>query len=156
MKAALIAQHPHRPAGGALHESDVIVTPAHPHLDTPEMMAAIRAGLPVAEFDALREMLGLTVEELAQKIGISVATLARRRHDRAPLDPAHGDRVVRYARLFWLAAQLFDYRDETARDWLRRPARALGGETPLDYAETEPGAREVENLIGRLEHGVYT
>jgi putative toxin-antitoxin system antitoxin component (TIGR02293 family) len=120
------------------------------------MIAAIRAGLPVAEFDALREILGLTIEELAQKVGISVATIARRRHDRAPLDPAHGDRVVRYARLYWLAAQLFDYQEETARAWLRRPARALGGETPLDYAETEPGAREVENLIGRLEHGVYT
>lgn len=153
----LIQQHPrHIHAEIAAEEGAAVLEPAHPHLDTPEMMAAIRAGLPVAEFDALREMLGLTVEELAPKIGISVATLARRRHDRAPLDPAHGDRVVRYARLYWLAAQLFDYREDSARNWLSRPARALGGEKPLDYAETEPGAREVENLIGRLETGVYT
>lgn len=155
MKPALIIQHPRRLHPPGLRDED-LVEPAHPHLDTPTMMAAIRAGLPVAEFDALREMLGLTVEALAQKIGISVATLARRRHDRAPLDPAHGDRVVRYARIYWQAAQLFDFREELARNWLRRPARALEGETPLDFAETEPGAREVENLIGRLEHGVYS
>jgi uncharacterized protein (DUF2384 family) len=39
---------------------------------------------------------------------------------------------------------------------LTRPARALDGQTPLDFAGTEAGAREVESLIGRLEHAVYT
>jgi uncharacterized protein (DUF2384 family) len=34
--------------------------------------------------------------------------------------------------------------------------RALGGRSPLDFAQTEPGAREVENVIGRLEHGVFS
>ncbi len=33
---------------------------------------------------------------------------------------------------------------EAAREWLRSPARALGGESPLDYIDTEVGAREVE------------
>lgn len=154
MRDAIILQHPTRLHPGSLQEV-ATAEPPHPHLDGPEMMQALRTGLPLVEFDALRELLGLTVEALAPKVGISVATLARRRHDGAPLDPAHGDRVVRYARLFWQAAQLFDYNESTARDWLRRPATALGGATPLDYAETEPGAREVENLIGRLEYGVY-
>jgi uncharacterized protein (DUF2384 family) len=40
--------------------------------------------------------------------------------------------------------------------WLRSPNRALGGESPLALSKTEVGAREVENLIGRLEHGVFT
>jgi uncharacterized protein (DUF2384 family) len=30
----------------------------------------------------------------------------------------------------------------------------LGDETPMDLIQTDVGAREVENLIGRLEHGV--
>ncbi len=115
----------------------------------------VRHGLPTAEFDALRELLGLTVEELARKTGISVATLSRRRARRQPLDPGHSDRLVRYARLYWLAVALFDGDEATARAWLKRPAPGLGGEAPLDFAETEVGAREVEDLIGRLEHGVY-
>lgn len=118
--------------------------------------AQVRAGLPVREFDVLRQLLGLTVAALAQKVGISLATLSRRRHRHEVLDTGHGDRVLRFARLFRLAVGLYDGDESAARTWLTTPARALDGQTPLDYAETEAGAREVENLIGRLEHGVYT
>ena len=116
----------------------------------------IKAGLPVAEFDALRELLDLTVESLAGRIGVSIATLSRRRQSGQPLDPGRSDRLLRFARLFRLAVELHDGNEEAARDWLRKPARALDGETPLDRADTEAGAREVEKLIGRVEHGVYT
>jgi len=121
-----------------------------------EAAARVKTGLPVAELDALRALLGLTVENLAGRIGISIATLSRRRHSGQPLDAGHSDRVLRFARLFRLAAELYDGDEDAARAWLSKPARALDGETPLDHAETEAGAREVENLIGRLEHGVYT
>jgi putative toxin-antitoxin system antitoxin component (TIGR02293 family) len=124
--------------------------------DSPaECVARIMAGLPVEEFDSLREILGLTVEEMAHKIGISTATLSRRRAKADPLDRDHSDRLMRYARLYWLSVGFFGGDRATGRDWLARPARALGGHSPLDFAETEMGAREVEDLIGRLEHGVY-
>jgi putative toxin-antitoxin system antitoxin component (TIGR02293 family) len=45
---------------------------------------------------------------------------------------------------------------EVARRWLTHPQFGLGGAAPLDYAETEAGAREVENLLGRIEYGVYS
>jgi putative toxin-antitoxin system antitoxin component (TIGR02293 family) len=121
-----------------------------------EAAARVKAGLPVAELDALRELLGLTVENLVGRIGISIATLSRRRQSSQRLDAGHSDRVLRFARLFRLATELHDGDEEAAREWLRKPARALDGETPLDHAATEAGAREVEQLIGRLEHGVYT
>jgi putative toxin-antitoxin system antitoxin component (TIGR02293 family) len=121
-----------------------------------EAAARVKTGLPVAEFDALRELLGLTVENLAGRIGISIATLSRRRKSGERLDAAHSDRVLRFARLFRLATELHDGDEDAARAWLSKPARALDGERPIDHAETEVGAREVENLIGRLEHGVYT
>jgi putative toxin-antitoxin system antitoxin component (TIGR02293 family) len=125
-------------------------------LPAAEAVAHVRAGLPVAELDALRELLGVTVEALAGKVGISIATLSRRRNRREPLDVGQSDRVLRYARLFRQAVTLHDGDEDAARAWLKSPARALGGETPLERAETEVGAREVENLMGRLEHSVYT
>jgi len=115
----------------------------------------ILAGLPIEEFDTLREMLGLSVEQMAAKIGISVATLSRRRAKRQALDRDHSDRLMRYARLYWQAVDYFEGDTATARAWLARPARGLGGRSPLEFAETGMGAREVEDLIGRLEHGVY-
>ncbi|NBB79975.1 MAG: DUF2384 domain-containing protein [Verrucomicrobia bacterium] len=118
-------------------------------------VARVLDGLPVGEFDALRAMLGLPVEALAGKVGLSTATLARRRVDQKPLDRDHGDRIIRYARLFWKTVDLFDGDEAAARSWLASPAPALAGQTPLDFAETEIGAREVEDLIGRLEYGVY-
>jgi len=115
----------------------------------------ILAGLPVEEFDGLREMLGLSVDQMAAKIGISVATLSRRRARKQALDRDHSDRLMRYARLYWMAVNFFDGETAAARNWLASPARSLGGRSPSEFAETEIGAREVEDLIGRLEHGVY-
>jgi len=125
-------------------------------LSASDAAARVKTGLPIREFDALRELLGLTTETLAKKIGISLATLSRRRHSREGLDPGHGDRVMRFARLFHLVVGLYDGDEQAARIWLTTPARALDGQTPLDFADTEAGAREVEQLIGRLEHSVYT
>ena len=121
-----------------------------------EAAARVKTGLPIAEFDTLRELLKLTVEDLAGRIGISIATLSRRRQSRLPLDAGHSDRLVRFARLFRLATELYDGDEDAARAWLTKPSRALDGKTPQDHAGTEVGAREVESLIGRLEYGVYT
>jgi uncharacterized protein (DUF2384 family) len=53
------------------------------------------------------------------------------------------------------AVELFNGDVPEAVAWLRRPRRALAGHTPLAYSGTELGAREVENLIGQLEYGVF-
>jgi putative toxin-antitoxin system antitoxin component (TIGR02293 family) len=45
---------------------------------------------------------------------------------------------------------------EVAARWLRRPNRALGGERPLDLLTSDAGARVVEQVLGRIEHGVYS
>ena len=125
--------------------------------DTPHTVTRIKQGLPLHEFDSLREMLGLTVEDLAARIGVSPATLSRRRREPhgGRLDPEHSDRLMRYARLYWQAYQLLGGHAESARGWLKRPARGLDGVSPLDFADTEAGGREVETLIARLEEGVY-
>lgn len=136
--------------GGYLAEEAVLYGAA-------DAVTRVKHGLPVREFDTLREMLDLTVEDLATRVGISPATLSRRRRepDGGRLDPEHSDRLMRYARLYWQAVQLLGGHEVSARGWLKRPARALDGATPLDFADTEVGGREVETLIQRLEHGVY-
>jgi putative toxin-antitoxin system antitoxin component (TIGR02293 family) len=62
---------------------------------------------------------------------------------------------VRASRLFGRALTLFEGDADAAREWLGAKAPALGGQAPLAAAQTEAGAREVENLIGKLEHGVF-
>lgn len=114
----------------------------------------VRDGLPLAEFHALREALGLTEERLGGLLGMSRATLHRRKAD-GSLDRASSDRLVRYARLLLRAVEALGG-EAAARSWLAAPALAFHGECPLDFADTEIGAREVEALLGRIEHGVFS
>jgi putative toxin-antitoxin system antitoxin component (TIGR02293 family) len=58
--------------------------------------------------------------------------------------------------MFERAVELFEGDVAGAVRWLASAKRALGGQAPLTYSRTEVGAREVENLIGRLEHGVFS
>jgi len=118
------------------------------------LIQTVLSGLPFSELIALRKLLGLPLEQLAGNLGISRATLHRRKHA-GKLEQGESDRVVRYARLVGKAADVFGGLDE-AREWLRFPQFGLGDATPLEYARTEIGAREVENLLGRIDHGVYS
>jgi putative toxin-antitoxin system antitoxin component (TIGR02293 family) len=64
--------------------------------------------------------------------------------------------LFRAARLFGRTLQLFEGDRDAAVEWLTTPQTALGDRVPLDLARTEIGAREVERLVGRLDHGVFS
>lgn len=113
----------------------------------------VRDGLPVSELTALQTGLQVPLEQLASKLAISRATLQRRKAS-GKLSPDESDKLMRFSRLLTHATQVFGDA-EKAREWLKQPQRGLGGAVPLEYAETEIGAREVENLLGRIDYGVY-
>lgn len=119
-----------------------------------KVVAIVQQGLDVSELEDLRGALDLPIEKLAAKIGMSKATFHRRQQG-GKLTPDESDKVVRFARLMGRAVTTFGSED-AARQWLNSPQRGLGDAVPLDYAETEVGAREVDNLLGRIEYGVYS
>ena len=121
---------------------------------TAQLVERVRAGLPFAELETLRRRLELSLQEIAGVAGIPGRTLARRRRA-GRLDSLESERVLRIERLLALATELLRDGDR-ARDWLKSPQAALAGQSPLAYADTEVGAREVEQLIGRLRHGVFS
>ncbi|HXT12305.1 MAG TPA: antitoxin Xre/MbcA/ParS toxin-binding domain-containing protein [Candidatus Angelobacter sp.] len=122
-----------------------------------EIIGQIRAGLSILELEHLQAGLEVSNDTLAPMLGISRATIHRIKGKgrEKRLDPAVSDRVVRFARLMGKAIDVFGSRDD-ARKWLSSPQFGLGGAVPFDYATTELGAREVEDLLGRIEHGVYS
>ena len=117
------------------------------------LIGQIRQGLPWVEFRALLQLLDMTEEELGRLLGISPATLHRRKKEQRLAMP-ESERLVRFARLIGRSMEVFGS-EEAAREWLKTPNPGTAAETPLSYADTEFGAREVENLLGRLEHGVF-
>lgn len=119
-----------------------------------KLIEALRVGLPVQELHDLQASLGVPMEKLFPMLGISKATLHRRKAS-GRLDQVESDRVVRFARLMGKAVDVLESEGH-ARQWLTSPQFGLGGAVPLEYAETEVGAREVEDLLGRIEYGVYS
>lgn len=119
-----------------------------------EVLDAVKEGLPLGEFEALQGMLEIGAEELAEHLSMSRSTLMRRRKS-GRLDTLESDRLLRFARLYQNAVEVFGD-EQSARIWLKSPARALGGAAPIICAGTEVGSREVEHLLGRIEFGVFT
>jgi putative toxin-antitoxin system antitoxin component (TIGR02293 family) len=113
----------------------------------------IRNGLPVEAFFQLQENLGVGTTQLAEVVGIPVRTLQRRK-DEGRLTKEESDRLDRVRKLLIQATRVFDS-EVSARTWLTRPQIGLAGFVPLDLADTGAGIREVENLLGRIDYGVY-
>lgn len=118
------------------------------------LVVRLREGLLMEEFTTLRNLLAIPEEDLGKLLGMSPATLTRRKKG-SHLTTFESERLVRFARLFGQACEVFDKDEEAARDWLKTPNSGTANEPPLAYADTEFGAREVENLLGRLDHGVF-
>ena len=119
-----------------------------------ELIRKIQKGLRFSELETLQNSIDLPFEQLAAKPSISRSTLQRRKAA-GRLSPDESDKVMRLSRLLEHATNVFGD-IERARAWLKFPQRGLGGAIPLDYAETEVGAREVDDLLGRIEYSVYT
>lgn len=120
-----------------------------------EILLKIKKGLDFAVIAQLEHELQASQKELAQALSIPITTLARRKKEGC-LHADESDRVVRLAQLKDAALALMQGDNSAAISWLRTPLAILAGETPLEHASTELGARDVEDLIGRLRYGVFS
>ena len=119
-----------------------------------ELIQHVERGFAYKTLHTLESRSGLPGAALAGLVGIPERTLARRR-SKGKFTPEESERLLRLGTVFEQAVELFEGDNAAALRWLTAPRKALEGKTPLAYARTEIGAREVENLIGRLEHGVF-
>ncbi|MGO9340039.1 MAG: antitoxin Xre/MbcA/ParS toxin-binding domain-containing protein [Terracidiphilus sp.] len=120
-----------------------------------ELAEMVREGLPVKALFLLAQRLDLRQAEISEKIGIPQRTLTRRMTQDSRLTPAESDRTVRLAQVYANATETLGSGDKAAA-WLKTPNRALRGERPLDQMDTDPGVREVEDILGRIAYGVYS
>ena len=122
--------------------------------DSLRVAREVRAGFPFSRLARFQKATELPWETVGRFVGIPQRTMTRRQSE-GRLQPDESDRVWRASMVFDMAVDLFEGDVAAARQWLLAPQAGLGGEIPLEFASTDVGAREVENLIGRLEHGVF-
>ena len=123
--------------------------------DNLKLAKKVEAGFSFETLERLGKTTGLPLERLRVAVRIAPRTLTRRKKEKK-LSPEESDRLVSVSRLLAQTFELFEGNTEAGLRWFISPNRALSGQSPIEVAATETGTREVENLIGRLEHGVFT
>jgi putative toxin-antitoxin system antitoxin component (TIGR02293 family) len=123
--------------------------------DVVGLMKVLDEGVPFATLSRFQKESGLPASVIAKILRLPRRTLARRKRA-GRLSGPESERLYRLAGLYEKAVSLFEGDASAARDWLRSPNWGLANVSPLTFAASEIGARAVEDLIGRLEHGVYS
>jgi putative toxin-antitoxin system antitoxin component (TIGR02293 family) len=117
------------------------------------MVMAVKKGLPVSALNRLCKRMGVPESRLASTVNIPQRTLTRRKSEgRFKLDES--ERVLRIARLFERAVEAMGS-EQNARQWFQSPVKGLGGKTPIEFVDTEPGKEEVAAMLDRIEDGVF-
>ncbi|WP_159565662.1 type II RES/Xre toxin-antitoxin system antitoxin [Budvicia diplopodorum] len=121
-----------------------------------KLINAIQKGLPVDIIAKLNNELDVSKMYILNVAGINERSFARRKNEHGRLKPEESERVARLVRIMDSAITLFEGDKNAAVEWINTPSTALGSLSPKDMLATETGALEVSNLIGRLEHGVFS
>ena len=105
-----------------------------------------RAAMQLIEGNLTREDMRMVIPD---------RTLERRVREDQPLTLDEADAIIRLLRVTDAARRLFE--DNARADhWLRTPNPALSGAVPIRVARTDVGGRAVEQVLGRLEYGIYS
>ncbi len=93
--------------------------------------------------------------EIRNLLRIPASTFKRRLHV-GHLTEDESNRVYRYANLVTETTDMMQGDHTKAMLWLNSPKEILDNQTPLERAMSEVGARDVEELIGRTRHGIFS
>jgi putative toxin-antitoxin system antitoxin component (TIGR02293 family) len=119
-----------------------------------ELEDAVLNGLPAKAVRALAARTRSSLAQVQEVMRLDKSTFGRRERSRARLKPEESDRLVRVARIAALAVEAMGTEDGLL--WLHEPNHALGDRIPMQMLQTDVGARQVEDVLVRIQHGVYS
>jgi len=119
-----------------------------------DLITAVQRGLRTSTVDAVMAELDAPPADVLPTLRIARRTMERRKAT-GRLLPRESERVYRLAKILAFAESVLGTK-EKARHWLSASNRALGNVSPLSLLETEAGVDEVTNILGRIEHGVFS
>jgi putative toxin-antitoxin system antitoxin component (TIGR02293 family) len=117
-----------------------------------ELEECERRGFRTAVVDALLRDSVVAPQEMYGWI-IAKRTFLRRVKQRQLLSIEESNRLVRLARVYALATDTFA-EEESVRHWLREPLRQFINRSPMEMLLTQTGTYLVEELLGRISHGL--
>ncbi|GAB3752138.1 type II RES/Xre toxin-antitoxin system antitoxin [Spirosoma pomorum] len=131
-----------------------ITLPAHTAVYPPyTVIDKSRQGVLRAEADQVAALVGLTDLEMARILNMSDRNLHRiKPQDRLSRDAS--ERLLLLTNLLRHGLAVFDEDAQTLADWLHAPIRELNTQSPLQLLDTTTGFGLVDDVLGRIEHGI--
>lgn len=120
-----------------------------------DIIAQVRVGLSPSVISVISKKLDMSVDSLLRELKLPRSTVKFRQASGKRLSAQVAERIVRVARLFKRAMEVFED-EEDARTWIKQPLRTLGGKTPLSYLDVGPGYDLVDDELKRIEYGVLS
>lgn len=106
------------------------------------------------QLNLLAHQLGVNLKELAALLQLSESTLHRLRRQATLAGPT-AERVELLRGVIHHGLQVYGGDEAALHDWLRYPLAELDGRTPLQTLTTIAGFTQVNDILGRIEHGIF-
>jgi putative toxin-antitoxin system antitoxin component (TIGR02293 family) len=117
-----------------------------------ELVEDIRGGFVFAQVAALAKEAGVALAELVEFGIIPRRTFTHSKQNQR-FTATQSARLARFFRIQQKAKGTFGS-EERAMQWLKRPTEPLQNNAPVSLLDTEEGARLVEDLLTRIDHGI--
>lgn len=119
-----------------------------------DLVELSRKGIKKAALSNLSRALNIPMKRLAKLLPVTERTL-QRRDANSLLNSTTSQQVILIGQLITKGEEAFED-PKKFQEWLAQPNMALGGYTPLNIMDTTIGVQLVMDILGRLEHGVYS
>jgi putative toxin-antitoxin system antitoxin component (TIGR02293 family) len=106
-----------------------------------------------SEVDQVAALAALTDKDMARLLNMSERNLHRLRPDER-LSRDASERLLLLTNLLRHALEVFNEDAETVSEWLHTPIRELNGQAPLQLLDITTGFGLVDDVLGRIEHGI--
>src|SRR5258706_15370597 len=113
----------------------------------------MKGGLEISGSTRWPGFLDTPATRFATIVGIDPRTLSRRRWE-GKLTPRESNALYHLAVLYLHALDVLGD-PETVRNWFNSPEPDFADMRPIELLDTAPGIKEVDHLLGRIEHGVF-
>ncbi|TKB98271.1 type II RES/Xre toxin-antitoxin system antitoxin [Pedobacter cryotolerans] len=119
-----------------------------------DLLKLARKGISKKSLLALAKRISLTIEEVASVLHISERTL-QRYTPQTLVKTEYADRAIELALLYERGIEVLGS-ERAFSSWIKSPNYALGGEIPFNLLDTRIGFTMVLDILGRIEHGIFS
>ncbi len=113
-----------------------------------------RKGLTMNQLREILKFTNISLKDLSNILSISERQLSRYDDDKI-LRTDISAHLIQITELYQFGYDVFEDKQKF-QEWMKSEIRALGYQKPIELLDTPFGINDVKNVIGRLEHGVYS